>query len=83
MDSHKTKKSFKCDVFEMEFHLKWRLNKHTDGHTGEKKTKCHYFNNKKTCPFSEIGCKFQHEESAECLFKEFCTNDKCQFRHNN
>ena len=80
MTSHGRQKKLKCDTCEMTFHFKWRLNKHITGHQNQLK-KCHYFNNNKTCPFEEIGCKFLQVMSTECTFKAFCTNDKCQFRH--
>ena len=41
---------------------------------------CHHYNNKKTCPFELLGCKFKHEESPLCKFKN-CFNPLCQFKH--
>ena len=42
---------------------------------------CHYFNNDKRCPFSEIGCKFKHEISHECFHGKECAFSLCQYRH--
>ena len=81
MKSHSGSKTFQCDVCSSEFQLKWRLNKHKMGHQAQFKRKCHYYNNDKICPFMENGCKFAHEVSSECFFKENCTKDMCQFRH--
>ena len=43
--------------------------------------KCHYFNNRKTCPFDEIGCMFAHETSEMCRFDKICNNKLCPFQH--
>ena len=29
----------------------------------------------------EFGCKFKHEQSTECKFKERSKNNLCQYRH--
>ena len=42
---------------------------------------CHYFNNKKNCPYEEIGCMFKHAKSDDCWFKERCRNKLCQYAH--
>ena len=42
---------------------------------------CHYFNNKKDCPYEEIGCMFKHAKSDNCWFKEHCKNKLCQYAH--
>ena len=57
-------KTFRCNVCGKMFLLQWRLKKHIDNH--EKKTrKCKFFINKEACPFSDIGCKFGHEDHDE------------------
>jgi hypothetical protein len=76
-DNHEAK-TFKCDECGKTFVLKWRLRKHLSVHTTEKYY--HYFNNEKVCPFEEIGCKFRHEPSTTCKFKQ-CNNLLCQYRH--
>ena len=83
MDIHSKEKVHKCEHCGKGFHLQWRMNKHKLMHdSSERKVrKCHYYNNNKTCPFVEIGCKFLHEEAKECFFKNSCHYDKCQFRH--
>ena len=83
-DEHGTKKQHMCKDCGKAFYFKWRLSMHMKMHTSESKDnirKCHFFNNQKQCPFELIGCKFRHEESVKCIFKDQCKFDKCQFRH--
>ena len=58
---------------------KWRLRKHVSGHQG--KIFCHYFNNRKNCPYEELGRMFQHEDSPICRFQEQCLKELCQYKH--
>jgi hypothetical protein len=44
---------------------------------------CHYFNNDKNCPFQEHGCKFLHQETKICTFRQKCQRRLCPFRHVN
>ena len=83
MNIHKIDKQEKCDDCGKVFYFKWRLKKHKEMHTDKNVKKCHYFNNDKICPYEEIGCKFQHVESLECIFKKKCTFQLCQYRHSN
>ena len=79
---HNHEKSHKCDICGAKFYLtKWRPQKHMTTHEGNKTRFCHYYNNNKSCPFFEIGCKFLHKKSEECSFKDNCGLDKCQYRH--
>ena len=83
-DEHGTIQKYQCDECGKTFHFKWRLENHTKMHnieTKDKIRKCHYFNNKKNCPFEMLGCKFRHEESTNCKYNDKCKFDKCQFRH--
>ena len=59
---HENHPEFKCEVCEKTFVLKWRLRKHMKIHNGHVQP-CHYYNNNKTCPFEELGCKFNHINS--------------------
>ena len=63
IEKHEAEKTFKCDVCGKMFILEWRLKKHGIIHT-EKTKKCHYFLNKKPCPFNNIGCKFAHDDEV-------------------
>ena len=79
MKSHSEAEEFDCKTCGKTFMLKWRLRKHLNVHITEKY--CHYFNNQKECPFEVIGCKFRHESSPECRFKQSCENSMCQYKH--
>ena len=79
LKTHTGAESFECEQCEKSFATKWRLRKHVTGHEG--KIFCHYFNNKKNCPFEELGCMFQHAESAICKFQKQCGKKLCQFKH--
>ena len=83
LNSHTSEKQFECEHCGKGFHLEWRLNKHRQIHqsNGKQVRKCHYYNNNKSCPFVEIGCKFLHEEATNCLLQDKCSYDKSQFRH--
>ena len=74
---------FKCKTCDKIFQLKWRLDKHELAHNVPNLNCCHFYNNFKACPYEENGCKFRHEESEYCRFKELCRNKLCQFQHKN
>ena len=57
-----------------------RLRKHKEVHENDVKF-CHFYNNEKHCPFKEFGCRFKHENSPECFFKDRCKNKLCQYKH--
>ena len=74
-------KQFKCEKCNQEFHLKWRFNKHQEGHENTNVKYCHYFNNKKECPFQELGCMYKHSAAPVCKYKSSCNRKLCQFTH--
>ena len=78
---HSVKKKYSCDVCKSEFVFKWRLQKHIKNHNAAVIKTCHFFNNKKTCPFSKIGCTILHQRADKCKFSENSSMSKCQFRH--
>ena len=41
---------------------------------------CHYFNNKKTCPYEE-ECVFLHEDAKNCKYGMECERLLCMFKH--
>ena len=61
---HGLEKIHACEVCGKTFYLEWRLKKHTSIHTGSHKI-CKFFQDEKTCPFAEIGCKFIHEPAEK------------------
>ena len=79
LKTHLEAEIFICEVCEKTFVSKWRLRKHVSGHQG--KIFCHYFNNRKSCPYEELGCMFQHEDSPICRFQEQCLKELCQYKH--
>ena len=81
MKTHREENKFECSECGKEFQIEWRLRKHMDIHTNTNGKKCHYFNNFKTCPYEEFGCKFVHEKSEKCYFSDKCKNKLCQFQH--
>ena len=81
LKNHAESKKFPCVKCDKEFVLEWRLRKHMENHTNIEGRKCHYYNNFKTCPFVDIGCKFLHEASERCYFLNRCENRLCQFQH--
>ena len=81
LHEHSEKKKHVCDVCKMEFIFKWRMQKHVKDHEKTVRKTCHFYNNDKTCPFYEIGCKFKHEKAVKCKFAEKCIITKCQYRH--
>ena len=77
-DKHQT---FECDKCEKHFVIEWRLKKHMHLHTQINIKRCHYFNNEKTYPFNELGCKFQHSVAEKCKFGQKCKRRLCPNRH--
>ena len=81
LKKHSEVRTYQCERCEKKFCMKWRLNKHQEAHDKTDVKFCHYFNNKKVCPYDDIGCMFKHERSKACKFKQSCRNKLCQFQH--
>ena len=81
MRSHNEVQKYNCDICEKSFCIKWRLKRHMAIHGNTRTKTCHYFNNGKECPFSEIGCMSLHELSEECKLGSRCERKLCQFQH--
>ena len=71
--NHESTEQFECNQCEKRFVLKWRLSKHQEIHASPSVKKCHYFNNKKVCPFEDLGCMFEHTFSGTCKYGKKCT----------
>ena len=80
---HKESETFKCKDYDKTFVLEWRLRKHSIMHMENQRSIrfCHYFNNDKVCPFTEIGCMFQHSVAPQCKHHLKCFTKLCQFKH--
>ena len=83
MESHDQTASHDCKECGKSFYLEWRLKKHMVIHQNKKRRNCHYFNNKKICPFERNGCMFTHEKSTECQFGKHCNEYLCPMKHSN
>ena len=82
LKDHQQMKNFTCKECNLSYVLKWRLDKHLEGHSPRVQLRaCHFYNNGKSCPFEKIGCKFLHQEAGICKYKNKCRRPMCQFRH--
>ena len=81
MGTHNLIKDHRCDVCGKGFYFKWRFMQHVKTHSCQNVKTCHYFNNRKDCPFEEVGCKFKHVNSPECNNKSNCSRKLCPFQH--
>ena len=79
--THNPETIFSCEDCDKTFIFKFRLRKHQESHRSKDTKNCHYFNNKKHCPFEEIGCMFAHVLSEFCFFDKKCKNELCSFQH--
>ena len=78
-ENHEANRKSECEICGKTFALRWRLRKHLSIHTSLTIKKCHYFNNKKSCPFEEIGCMFEHILSETCTYGKSCSNKLCSY----
>ena len=76
----KTCRTNKCDVCEKTFRYEDLRKKHILIAHENLKIYCHFFNNEKTCPYSE-DCVFLHEDSPSCKYSTACERNYCMFKH--
>ena len=81
LKNHSEASVFSCSTCGKTFYMRWRLNKHMALHNETDLKHCHYYNNRKDCPFEDIGCKFAHKFSEECKFSSKCREYLCPFQH--
>ena len=60
--THEYAQIFECKICAKTFTFKWTMKKHVEKHENPI-VRCHYFNNKKSCPYKELGCIFVHNYS--------------------
>ena len=77
----KSHKKYQCDYCDKTFLYENFKDKHITAVHEHLKLYCHYFNNKKVCPF-DTQCIFLHEDSEECKFGRVCERVNCMYRHN-
>ena len=78
----KLHKNYQCDQCSKNFKYKELLRKHVKITHESFKLYCHYFNNKKICPYNE-ECVFLHEEANLCKYGMVCERMLCMFKHEN
>ena len=81
LKTHTKAKDKKCDVCGKRFFLDSRLRQHMNVHENPNVKNCHYYNNKKVCPFDAIGCKFNHKISKKCENQVDCRIKLCSRQH--
>ena len=81
MSAHlKLHQKYKCDQCEKTFKYLDVKTKHVQVKHQNAKLYCHYFNNRKTCPY-EDECVFLHEHSKLCKYGDECERTYCMFQH--
>ena len=75
--------SHKCEECGKAFLPEWHLKKHMIMHSLSYTSSCHYYNNKKFCPFEQLGCKFSHRLSGLCNYDEKCHKKLCPIQQTN
>ena len=76
----KSHNNFKCEKCEKTFVYLDIKKKHVLIAHENVKLYCHFFNNKKTCPFND-KCIFLHQDSKFCKYDILCERDLCMFKH--
>ena len=69
-----------CDQCGKQFKYLDTMEKHIKIVHDKCKLYCHYFNNRKTCPFDK-ECVFLHEDADNCKYGESCERLLCMFKH--
>ena len=81
MNAHsKAHKNVDCEKCGKSFKYLELLKIHTKVSHEKSKMYCHYFNNRKACPFKE-ECLFLHEDSEMCKYGKLCERMLCMFKH--
>ena len=67
----KSHNQYSCDHCDKKLKYEHLKTKHTTATHKNVKLYCHYFNNKKNCPFAD-QCIFLHEDSDYCKYRNVC-----------
>ena len=76
----KNHKEYPCDKCEKVFKYEEARSRHKTAVHEHLKIYCHFFNNKKVCPF-ENQCIFLHEDPEDCKYGEICEREYCMYKH--
>ena len=76
----KTHSRFDCEKCDRNFQYQVLKEKHMSISHGNKLLYCHFFNNKKKCPYEE-KCIFIHEDSEMCKYGSKCERNLCMYKH--
>ena len=71
---------YQCEQCEKTFKYADIKKKHIQISHENVKFYCHFFNNKKTCPYDD-ECVFLHEDSKICKYGKICERNYCMFKH--
>ena len=71
---------FNCEKCDKKFKYQVIKEKHMSISHGNKILYCHYFNNRKKCPFEE-NCIFIHDDSDMCRYGSNCERNLCMYKH--
>ena len=83
MHAHKKNHStFKCNICEKTFKCQEVMEKHAKIAHEKMKIYCHFFNNKKICPYDN-ECIFLHEDSDVCRYDMLCERNYCMYKNGN
>ena len=71
---------FKCEKCDKNFQYQVLKERHMKISHGDKLLYCHYFNNKKECPY-EKNCIYIHDDSEICKYDSKCARNLCMYKH--
>ena len=81
LNAHKKRhENFKCNQCSKTFKNQDIMEKHAKISHGNLKIYCHFFNNKKSCPY-EQECIFIHEDAGFCRYSVLCERNYCMYKH--
>ena len=76
----KMQDKYHCGQCEKSFKYEDVKRKHILNTHENAKFYCHFYNNKKTCPYDD-ECVFLHEDSKICKYGKTCEINYCMFKH--